>query len=163
MPDGTPLRSDCASQIAELRQSDIASMCELIGAADRFSSVAENQQSRTFTGFRSVYQKSYDTVCEGHLSLLRAAPDGSNRDLVILSGHACLMADQIRDLDVGEGAYVARLLEGISDALISISGEIARRYPEGAAEIGGVWPELAASIRRDVKINEARRADAEGR
>ena len=56
MADAATARSDDASRNEELRQSDITTLCDLIGAADRYCIAAEREQSRSFPGFRSVYQ-----------------------------------------------------------------------------------------------------------
>lgn len=163
MADATTARSDTASRNEQLRPSDIAALCDLIGGAERYCMAAERHQSRRFMGFKTVYQKSYDALCEGHLELLRACPDGSDRDLVILAGHASLMADQIKDMDVGSNTYAARMLEGIHTALISISGIIASRFPIQVDEVGALWPELGQSIRSDAAVARQMIADAEGR
>lgn len=163
MADATTARSDDASRDEELRLSDIGTICGLIGEADRYCMSAERHQNRVFAGFRSIYQKSYDALCEGHLELLDAVPDGSDRDLVILAGHTCLMADQIKDMDVGDNVYAARLLEGIHTALISISGSIAHRFPEQAEEAAALWPELGQSIRNDMAVLRDMNADRAGR
>lgn len=163
MADATKARSDDASRDEELRLSDVSTICGLIGQADRYCMSAERHQSRTFVGFRSIYQKSYDALAEGHLELLDAVPDGSDRDLVILAGHACLMADQIKDMDVGDNAYAARLLAGIHTALISLSGSIAGRFPEQVEEVAALWPELGQSIRNDMAVMRDMNADRGGR
>lgn len=152
MADAYKARSDHASPAEELRQSDVVTICGLIGRADRYCMAAERHQSRTFVGFKSIYQKSYDALREGHLELLDAVPNDSSRDLMILAGHTCLMADQIKDMDVGDNVYAARLLEGIHTALISISGSIAHRFPEQVKEVDALWPELARSIRNDMAV-----------
>lgn len=162
MADATTARSDDASQNEELRLSDIATICGLIGQADRYCMSAERYQIRAFTGFRSIYQKSYDALREGHLELLDAVPDGSDRDLVILAGHACLMADQIKDIDVGDNTDAARLLSAVHTALISISGSIAGRFPAEVKEVAALWPELGQSIRNDVAVMRDMIADREG-
>lgn len=163
MADASKARSDDASCSAELRQSDIAALCDLIGGAERYCIAAERHQGRGFSGFKSVYQKSYDALCEGHLELLRAVPDGSDRDLVILAGHASLMADQIKDMDVGSNTYAARMLEGVHAALISISGTIATRFPDLVEEVATLWPELGQSIRNDATVARQMIAETEGR
>ena len=163
MADATTARSDSASRDEELRQSDIAALCELIGSADRYCMAAEREQSRGFTGFRTVYQKSYAALCEGHLELLRAVPDGTDRDIVILAAHAALMADQIQGMVVDNNTYAARLLEGIHAALISISGSIGNRFPQEVEEVAAVWPELGQSIRNDISVARQMIAETEGR
>jgi len=163
MFDATKARSDDASPNEELRSSDIVTICGLIGQADHYCMSAERHQSRTFVGFRSIYQKSYDALREGHLELLDAAPNDSSRDLVILAGHACLMADQIKDMDVGNNVYAARLLEGIHTALISISGSVAHRFPEQVEQVSALWPELGQSIRNDMAVTREMNPELAGR
>ena len=152
MADATPARSDDASRNEELRAYDIVTLCGLIGSADRYCTAAEHEQSRSFYGFKSIYQKSYDALCEGHLKMLQAIPDGSDRDILILAAHASLMGDQIQSLDVGNDTYAARLLEGLNAALISIAGSIGNRFPEHVEQVAELWPELGQSIRNDMAV-----------
>ena len=163
MADATQARSDDASRNEELRASDIVTLCGLIGSADRYCTAAEHEQSRSFYGFKSIYQKSYDALCEGHLKMLQAIPDGSDRDLLILAGHASLMGDQIQSLDVGSDTYAARLLEGLNAALISISGSIGNRFPEHVEQVAELWPELGQSIRNDMAVARQMISEMEGR
>ncbi|WP_311270514.1 hypothetical protein [Sphingobium sp. WCS2017Hpa-17] len=163
MADATTARSDAASPDEELRLSDMDRICSLIGEADRYCQSAGRHQTRGFTGFAAIYDKSYSALCEGHLNLLRAVPDGSPRDLVTLAGHACMMADQIASLDVGGNVYMARMLEGIHAALISISGSVANRFPDQVDVIASHWPELGQSIRNDMSVARQMIAESEGR
>lgn len=163
MADATLARSDDASRNEELRASDIAALCGLIGGADHYCMKVEREQSRSFYGFKSIYQKSYDALCEGHLKLLQAIPDGSDRDIVILAGHASLMADQIQTADVTDRAFIARLVEGVQAALISISGSIGNRFPEHVEEVATLWPELGQSIRNDMTVARQMISEMEGR
>jgi hypothetical protein len=163
MADATLARSDDASRNEELRASDIAALRGLIGGADHYCMKVEREQSRSFYGFKSIYQKSYDALCEGHLKLLQAIPDGSDRDIVILAGHASLMADQIQTADVTDRAFIARLVEGVQAALISISGSIGNRFPEQVEEVATLWPELGQSIRNDMTVARQMISEMEGR
>lgn len=163
MADATTARSDDASRDEELRLSDIDRICSLIGEADRYCQSAERHQTRGFTGFKSIYQTSYAAVCEGHMEMLRAVPNGTPRDLVTLAGHTALMADQMQNMDVGGNVYAARLLEGIHAALISISGSIANQFPEQVDVIASQWPELGQSIRNDMSVARQMIAETEGR
>lgn len=163
MADAPQARSDIASRNEELRQSDIAALCGLIGNADQYCTKAEREQSRNFYGFKSIYQKSYDALCEGHLKMLQAIPDGSDRDILILAGHASLMGDQIQSLDVGNDTYAARLLEGLNAALISIAGSIGNRFPDHVEEVAELWPELGQSIRNDMAVARQMISEMEAR
>lgn len=163
MFDAPTVRSGAASPNEELRLSDIGTICRLIGQADHYCTAADRHQSRGFSGFKSIYQKSYDALREGHLELLDAVPDSSDRDLVTLAGHTCLMADQIKDMDVGDNVYAERLLAGIHTALISISGLLAGRFPAEVEQVAALWPELGQSIRSDMSVMRDMNADRGGR
>lgn len=167
MPSGTPSRSDDALRDLESRpaqvQSDLSALCALVGKTDRFNDdTAHEDAHRTFKGFRDINRAAYATLTETHLQLLRAVPGEPGRDIVILAGHAALMADQISDMDVRNNVYAARLLDGIHRALVTLSGALASRAPDEVAEIGALWPELGRSIRCDVAAVAALRADTEG-
>lgn len=168
MADANTARSDSASCSEELcpalAQSDLFALCALVGKADRYNDeTAREDAHRAFKGFREINRAAYATLTETHLQMLRAVPGEPGRDIVILAGHAALMADQIADMDVGNNVYAARLLEGIHKALITLSGAIASHAPDEVEEIASLWPELGQSIRQDVAVVDALRADAEGR
>ena len=82
---------------------------------------------------------------------------------MILAGHASLMADQIQTADVTDHAFVARLVEGVQAALISISGSIGNRFADHVEEVAELWPELGQSIRNDMAVARQMISETEAR
>ncbi|KKW93949.1 hypothetical protein [Sphingobium chungbukense] len=165
MPNGNQSRSDDASRAAELRPeaaptSNLTTFCRLLGLADAYHDEADAASSlKAFKGFHQVQRTAYDSLCEGHLELLNVLPQPGGEDILVLAGHAAMMANDISDFAPEGNEYVKRLLSGISMALISISGTIAEQRPEDVAKIAELWPELGRSIRRDISTVEAFRPD----
>lgn len=170
MADATPARSDDASRNEELRaqriDTPIVALARLTGQADAFYSDADKESSRRkHVAFRAVHDRAYAAMNEGYISLLSLVPQGDDRDLMILAGHAALMADQLNDWieDKPENAYADRLTKGIAAALTAISATLASQWPAGADSVELIFPELARSIRRDIAITDVRRLDMEAR
>lgn len=165
MPNGNQSRSDDASRAAELRPasdnaSNLTTLCRLLGLADAYHDEADAASSlKAFKGFRQVQQTAYASLCEGHLELLNILPQPGGEDILILAGHAAMMANDIADFAPEGSEHVKRLLSGISMALISISGTLAEQRPSDVAKISALWPELGRSIRRDISTVEAFRPD----
>ena len=170
MPNGTPLRSDSASQAAELRpersETPIVAFARLLGHADDFFTAADKQSTRrNHVAFRAVHDGAFAAMTSGYVNMLDLIPQGDDRDLMILAGHAAMMADQLNDI-VPEGpewAHADRLTKGVAAALTAISATLAAKWPAGPESVAPLFPELARSIKRDVAIVEALRADTEGR
>lgn len=165
MPNGNQSRSDDASRAAELRPataapSNLTALCALLGKADEYHDEADAARTtRAFKGFEKVQRTAYEALCEGHLELLNVLPQRGGNDILILAGHAAMMADSIAEYAPEGNEHAKRLLSGISMALISISGILAEQRPEDVAKISALWPELGRSIRRDISTVEAFRPD----
>lgn len=165
MPNGEQSRSDGASRAAELRPAaaratNLTALCGLLGMADAYHDEADAARTaRSFKGFEKVQRTAYEALCEGHLELLNILPQRGGADILILAGHAAMMADSIVDYAPEGNDHAKRLLSGISMALISISGILAEQRPGDVTQIAALWPELGRSIRRDIATVEAFRPD----
>lgn len=142
MADATTARSDDASRNEELRvqrkDTPIVTFARLAGQADAFLTAAGRESSRRKgVAFRAMHNTAHAAMDESYIGLLNLIPQGDDRDLMILAGQAA--------------------------ALTAISATLAAQWPAGADSIEPIFPELARSIRRDMAIVDALRADVEGR
>lgn len=169
MADATQARSDAASRDEELRpertDTPIVAYARMIGQADdMYDAASRNWGRHKHPAFRLMYDSSSDMMNAGYAGMLDLLPQGDDRDLMILAGHAALMANQLADQVPGgnEGEYALKLAKGIASALTAISATLARQWPAGVESVEPIFPELAKFIRRDIMIVDARRASAEG-
>lgn len=169
MVDAEKARGGNASHTEDLRplrtDTPIVAYARLLGKADDLYSAADRQNSRhKHPAFRIVHDSALAAMNGGYLQMLHLVPHGDDRDLMILAGHASMMADQLNDcIPQGpEWEHADRLTKGIADALAAISATLSNSWPAGADAVAPLFPELAKSIRRDAMIIEARRVDAEG-
>jgi hypothetical protein len=170
MADATKARSDDASRDEQLRPlrggTPIIATATLLGDADAFHTRADRActfAGRTTPPLKQLRDKSYEGLCEGQYGLLHLIPAGDDRDLMILAGHASMLADQLTDFVDGGDEHARKVCTGIKAALITISATLAQQWPAGPEAVDGLYPELARSIRRDMMIVATLRADAEGR
>jgi hypothetical protein len=130
--------------------------CELHDEADRASSRLKAP------AFQAAQKATYAAWSSNLYDLLDVLPNDGALDALILAGHASMIADQLKDIISDDDKHGQRVARGIENALCSLVASIARSEPSGIAQVSAVYPELAASIRRDLMVNDARRADAEG-
>lgn len=168
MADASAARSDDASPNEETRlariDTPIVSYARLIGQSDAFFDAASKAWGRhRHPAFRIVYDASSDAMNASYLHMLDLVPQGDDRDLMILAGHAAMMADQLSDQVLGqsENDYGQKLAKGIASALTSICATLAQKWPAGVESVEPLFPELAKFIRRDMMVVEARRAHTE--
>tara|TARA_R110000787_G_scaffold208846_8_gene318931 strand:+ start:20111 stop:20617 length:507 start_codon:yes stop_codon:yes gene_type:complete len=166
MPSGTPSRSDDALRDLESRTDDNAStlvaLASHINANELLYDSADRRLSRhKHPAFRVAHDQSYRALCDTQFALLHVVPESDDRDLMILAGFASMLGDQLPDIVGPDDKDGAKLCEGIKAALVAISAAIAQTKSAGPEVIAAIYPELARSIRRDMMIVAALRADAE--
>lgn len=170
MPNGTPSRSDGAPRDEEPRAerapTPLVAYASLLGQADTFFEDADKQETRfQHSAFAAIRKGAFAAMSDGYLEILHLLPRGDDRDLMILAGHASMMADQL-NAQIPEGPewkHADALTKGIAAALVAISATLAAQWPAGADSIAPLFPELARSIRRDMSIVAALRENPEGR
>ena len=169
MPNGDQSRSDGAPRAAELRPTGavtpIVETATLLGHTDDACTKADAADSKRFGKVRAlsaIHSNIYSALCEGQYGLLHLLPGDDDRDLMILAGHAAMLADQLPDLFPESDVHGTKLAEGLKAALRSISATLADKWPAGPETIAPLYPELARCIRQDVLVTNALRADAEG-
>lgn len=170
MPDGNQSRSDSASRDEELRPArattPIVETAILLGQTDDACTKADAADSKRGFKVRSlsvIHKNIFSALCEGQYGLLHLLPAGDDRDLMILAGHAAMLADQLPDFIPESDVHATKLAEGLKAALRTISATLAATWPAGPEDIAPLYPELARCIRQDVLVTAALRADAEGR
>ena len=170
MADATKARSDDASHKEELRlrriETPIIATAKLLGRTDELFTEADKASSRQFSKVSSlaaIHDRTYLALSEGQYGLLHLIPQGDDRDLMILAGAVAMLADQLPDFVGEDGSdHAKRICEGIKAATAAISATLAQTWPAGPEAVDPLYPELARSIRRDVLVVTALRADAEG-
>lgn len=172
MADATPSRSN-ASREEKVRpaqpETTIVTFARLVGQSDELFNDTDKASSARFgkaLAFDTIRTRAYSTVCQGQYDLLHMIPEGDDRDLMILAGHAAMLADQLPDFVGPNDAHAEKICEGIKAALATISAVLAQSWPAGPESVAPIYPELARSIRQDAMVTEARRdalrADREG-
>ncbi|MBT2242660.1 hypothetical protein JQK15_03840 [Sphingobium sp. BHU LFT2] len=169
MADATQARSDDASRNEDLRieraDTPIIAYARLVAQSDEFFDAASKGRGRnSHPAFRILYDTAGKAMETSYLHMLDLLPNGDDRDLMILAGHAAMMANQLVDhMPLGvERDAACKLAKGVASALTAISATLAHQWPAGVDDVEPIFPELAKFIRRDMMIVEARRADAEG-
>ncbi|QGP80021.1 hypothetical protein [Sphingobium sp. CAP-1] len=169
MADATTARSDNAPRAAELRakrlETPIVAMAKMLGQAHELYDTADGENSRRagkFRAFGAVHDHAFSAFIAGQYGLLHLIPAEDGRDLMILAGLASMLASELGNYIDPADENASKLGVGIEAALCTISATIADRWPSGPDTVEPLYPDLARSIRRDVMIVNALRADAEG-
>ena len=120
MADATTARSDDASRDEQLRPvrgaTPIIATATLLGDADAFHTRAERAcafAARATPPLKQLRDKSYEGLCQGQYGLLHLIPAGDDRDLMILAGHASMLADQLTDFLDGGDEHARKVCAGI--------------------------------------------------
>jgi hypothetical protein len=169
MPTGNQSRSDNASRAVEPRPARTTPIVEtaiLLGQTDDVCTKADSADSKRAFKVQSIsaiHKNIFSALCEGQYGLLHLLPTGDDRDLMILAGHAAMLADQLPDLIPETDVHATKLAEGLKAALRTISATLADKWPAGPEAVEPLYPELGRCIRQDVLVTDALRADMEGR
>ena len=169
MADAKKAQSDHALRDEETRplnsETPIVATATMLGHADEMFGKADRASSRRFSKVPSlsvIQARSYEALCQGQYALLHLIPQADDRDLMILAGAVAMLADQLPDFVENGDSHAAKVCEAIKTATATISATLAQQWPAGPEAVDGLYPELARSIRRDIMIVAALRADAEG-
>ena len=169
MADATKARSDDALRDEDIHpvkvDTPIVATATMLGHADEMFEKADRASSHRFGKVPSlsvIQDRSYEALCQGQYALLHLMPQGDDRDLMILAGAVAMLADQLPDFVKDGDSHAAKVCEAIKAATATISATLAQQWPAGPEAVDGLYPELARSIRRDMMIVAALRADAEG-
>ncbi|UZW54944.1 hypothetical protein NUH86_15935 [Sphingobium sp. JS3065] len=167
MANATKARSDDASRNEELRPADAGSsmmtMAALFGRVDAIFTDADILAStRKWPAFRILQDAALDLLSNSNAAMFDLIPEDDGQDLMILAGFTASLADQLPDMVAKHDKSGRKLCEGIAQALTTISATLARRSPQAVDSVATLYPDLARSIRRDIMITDARRADMEG-